>query len=333
MNLEKDNKGKLFWWFQTHTGVFCGAFLTAFLVAVAHWGYCRYYYGTSDKDWATHIITLFGWLSMLVTIWFGLLGIGASYNAGNQANRLEKGLEDLQEVVRFRLNGIPSIMGPAIHLVDKATDELFFMTFTPFLGAAHLDALAADKGESAVSVIGEESTETFEFAVNHFREKLEEKIKVIPKMKLLIVSEAGWKPFFEGLKLRGDGYNSLDVNKELTKLKTSIEWVIEEAVHCHKARVATAGALPERVIIKQVDSIPFQMLAAKLKPRFDGGAVRWGCLVFMVGSETVGLNRATVGFYTEVKDFMDIFMNVGNGLFDHAEPIAMPVSNAAEQKG
>ena len=269
---------------------------------------------------------------MLVTVWFGLLGIGASFNAGNQANRLEKGIENLEEVVRFRLNGIPSILGPAIHLMEKATDELFFMTFTPFLGAAHLDALAADKGESEVSVIGEESTETFELAVNHFREKLEEKIKVIPKMKLLTVTETGWRPFFEGLKLRRDGYDNLDVDKEMAKLKTSIEWVIEEAAHTHKARVATTGTSPARVIIKQVDSIPFQMLSAKLKPRFDGGAERWGCLVFMVGSETVGLNRATVGFYTEVKDFMDIFMNVGNGLFDHAQSITAAVTNAEKSK-
>ncbi|OYW76054.1 MAG: hypothetical protein B7Z37_10605, partial [Verrucomicrobia bacterium 12-59-8] len=126
--------------------MFITALVIGILVCALHCFYCTYYCQHQPQQFLVNLVTLFGVISMLVTIWFGLLGIGASFSSTEEAGILKQSVRNLEEVVRFRLDSIPAILGPAVYLMEQSKysdGDIFFMTFTPKLGAAHLDPFKA----------------------------------------------------------------------------------------------------------------------------------------------------------------------------------------------
>jgi hypothetical protein len=295
--------------------------------------------GSKDQiDLWNNTVTFFGVVSMLVTIYFGVIGIVSSINSMREANSLKRSVRNLEEVVRFRLEHLPALMGPAVYIMEKAIGDIFFMTFTPRLGSAHLIPLEGASG-TGVSVLDETNTIEFPEAVRRFGKALEDQIKNGRKVDLLVVARNHpppqksssemepkktsktdrWMLFFQDLQKRGGGYKKLIVGDEVSKLETSFSLLnaAEQDFLTH-AQADTPGTSSSPLTIRETSSIPFQMITAALPPRPDG-TPRRGCLIFMVGNQTAGLRDAAMGFYTEIDGFVDMFLNVGRGLFDEGK--------------
>lgn len=264
-----------------------------------------------------------GVLGLWVTIAFGFVGWFGSIVAEAMQNKMKGGLDslhkantdlsdsikNLEEVVRLRLRGIPEILGRAIYMLDNVADELFIITFTVRFGAVHIPAFGDQTDRNIVTVPVINKRFLFPEACNEYWKLIKECAGKVRKFRLLTVPDAALKGFFEDLSKRS-GYEKFDVAKALADVPQS--W--SKIAQTHGSRDTHLG----NAEFRQIDTLPFQMILARLRPDAKGSA-RMACLVFLVGSHTAQHRSAAAGFYTELEDFIDIFKNVGEDLFHDAK--------------
>lgn len=153
--------------------------------------------------------------------------------------------------------------------------------------------------------------------VKKFDEALQELIKrKSVKVKILTANKKGVKDnFFNPLSKRDD-YSWINNVPNIRDYKLhQIEWA--------KKNVLT-NAKNNRINNKDFElrthgSIPIQLLIAGIKDRPE----REGCLVFMVGTETIENIESgqEFGFYTELDTVINIYKNLAEALMKGATPI------------
>jgi hypothetical protein len=263
-------------------------------------------------------------VGVLVGALFGLIGWLGSY-VGDHMQRKISGQVDslhgantqltdtitsLEEVIRCKIEGIPNILGRAVAIIEAAMDNVTLITFTPHLGAAHIPRFA-DSPDGEVTIPGTPEVIPFRKGVDRFWTKLPSAAESIPHVKVLTIPESRYSDFAMRLKKRND-YEvkfKFDVNKAEKGLKKAWD------------RINAAAGLrdSDRMYLIQLnttESLPYQLLIAQLKPRTEHGKERWGCMVFLVGSGNIEAEQAAIGFYTELKDFVDIFKVAADTSFD-----------------
>ncbi len=67
----------------------------------------------------------------------------------------------------------------------------------------------------------------------------------------------------------------------------------------------------------QTDTLPLQLLIARIPGRKGSNEVKWGCLVFMLGSDLIGKWEAA-GYYTELDTIVGVYLSFAYGLMKNA---------------
>ena len=131
------------------------------------------------------------------------------------------------------------------------------------------------------------------------------KVAVAKTVRILTSDDnSAQKHFLEPLKARGGCYEHLDVFKELNEIQKTKE----EFKRIPKSL--------RDVKIQEVSSLPIQLLIVDLPKQEGFTEKRYGCLVFMVGSQSLAgtISGEEAGFYTELSDMVDVFKKLAESL-------------------
>jgi hypothetical protein len=231
---------------------------------------------------------------------------------GSIKKREDDLINHIEDATRSLLPGFAKVFEKALWMIENAERELTVVNFAINFGDSHRcnKAVASEYEKQNAGRIFANDVENF---LSQFRARVE----AIPSIHILTVSDNGAREhFLRPLKTR-NGYDSLDVDTALEALRAARDWTRRQIAE----RTNHRGANPAAVRIIETQSLPIQMLIAGLKPRPGSNELRSGCLLFMVGSETLqGIPTGDeAGFYTELEKMVAVFKNVATALIADAE--------------
>jgi hypothetical protein len=247
-----------------------------------------------------------------------------------EAQHLEKTHAELvnkvEDATRRVLTGIPDIFERALRLISEADKELWFVNFALQFGKVHCE----NKAVTAAYSLKFGRLLSKDVAI--FYDTLSTKAKQLPIVNILTSSEEGARNFMEPLLVLDD-YSFLDElvasKKDNEKKERRYEQLIadmEEDKGAFKGDVPRGrfqrfeGATQYRCF--EATSLPIQLLIAGIKSEDRKSDNRYGCLLFMVGSETRGGIEPgeEVGIYTELDNMVDVMRNLAWTIMKGAKP-------------
>jgi hypothetical protein len=135
--------------------------------------------------------------------------------------------------------------------------------------------------------------------VNCFYRTLLSKTRHLPKVRVVTIKqEVAVKSFLKPLKAlqAKHGYDGMNIAEQLATMQ-----------RCRRD-VAKAGRHNGNFRYKEIKNLPFQILIAGLPAR-NNEEPRAGCLVFLLGTEMLQLERplGVHGFYTETDNIVELY--------------------------
>jgi hypothetical protein len=218
----------------------------------------------------------------------------------------------VEDATRSMLKGFDQVFARALMMIKDAQEELILINFAMNFGSPH-----RYNPEVVRKYAERNNGADFGRDVASFFAQLRGKIASLPSVQILTVSNEGaFNNFLKPLSER-KGYEALlqafpAEQAALNKTRAEIAAMIErESDDC------ADGDAPKCML--EIDSLPIQLLIAG-QPR-RGASPRYGCLVFMVGSEMLQteLEPGTEpAFYTELDDMVDVFKILAAALIQAA---------------
>jgi hypothetical protein len=143
-------------------------------------------------------------------------------------------------------------------------------------------------------------------------------VKQIPVVNLLTISRDGALDNFLMPLIQRDEYRSLTAN--YTKLIDDMEKV--KTFFRSEIAADRSGRFPGAHGYRcfELKTLPIQLLIAGLKPEQGKSDKRYGCLVFMVGSDSLSGTETgkESGFYTELEPMVNVMKNLAWSLMKNA---------------
>jgi hypothetical protein len=224
---------------------------------------------------------------------------------GTQTKRLSDEVTNLEDATRRNLTGFAEIFARALWLLKQAEEEVWYINFLFGFGEPHRvnNSIVVEYARIARML---DINPNFYEAIEEFYRALLDKVRKTPT--------------FRGLILQDNSLRSLCLNK-LVSMQEYGSLIPDEIIVQEKERfksIETAKTLrrdyrvlPEDCVIQSVERLPLQLLIARKRSR-QGEDRKWGCLVFLVGTENVG-NRKPRGFYTELDHVVDVYRELALG--------------------
>ncbi|HEX7722713.1 MAG TPA: hypothetical protein VF397_11185 [Pyrinomonadaceae bacterium] len=249
-------------------------------------------------------------------------------------------VSSVEDATRHVLKGIPQIFDRAYQLIKQADKELWIISFALDFGEchSHIPSIANTYNRMAVSEAYKTNTKkrrrNMSDDVKDFAETLKSKVVSIPRVHILtLCDEDIRKNFLEPLAGRPK-YKSIFVESKKNEVYGLIQQVKQKIIDRVKARDPAPNEDEEFIgRMFEVHRLPIQLFIAGIK-----GQDRLGCLVFMVGTEILlGATRAAEnglasdsvedddqefyepGFYTELKEVVDVYKALANALLSEAK--------------
>lgn len=226
----------------------------------------------------------------------------------------------VEDATRRVLTGLPEIFERALWLLNRASEErreIWFVNFALNFGRVHAENESIAEEYRALT---KRSLLTSEHGrkggdVVAFETKLKQCVHDTSVLKILTITDAATEAFLDKLA-SSPGYESLRdrkhftaVRDEMTKQKTEIrELAVSHRSNCE----------PGSFRLYEARTLPIQLFLARIPGREESNEERWGCLVFMLGSELVGKGIA-LGYYTELDTIVNVYRNFASALMENAK--------------
>jgi hypothetical protein len=165
----------------------------------------------------------------------------------------------------------------------------------------------------------------FKTDVGLFYDKLQMKVQKIPTVNILTISDEGASENFLEPLLTRDEYGKLRLSDTLQDMRAAKRYFKTTIPETRKPKAWRT----RQYKIYELRSLPIQLLIAGLQPEDGGGEKRYGCLVFMVGSESLsGVETGhESGFYTELEPMVLVMKNLAAALMRGADQVYDESSN------
>jgi hypothetical protein len=260
-------------------------------------------------------------VAIIIVVLFAL----ASINIRNKIKELEKRenllienvqkredllVKNVEDATRRTLNGFQEIFPRALKLIREAKNEIFMISFVLNFGEPHLLTDISNDQLQSKSKIQEEyertnNNKSFYNDVQQFKTSLKQKL-LEPKIKIeiLIADNTSIESvFLESLKNRPD-YSVLKNDFAYQYKKNQILGMRSECIDSMKSK--------QNLSLYEAKTIPIQLIIADLPTREGSHDQRYGCLVFMVGTELLPNIQSgeEFGFYTELTSAIDVYKNL-----------------------
>jgi hypothetical protein len=248
--------------------------------------------------------------------------LGAVEEITAQTARLHDEITNIEDATRRNLDNFADIFARAVWLLKQARDEVWYVNFLFGFGAPHLCNKGIGKKYAEMARVLKINPD-FEQAVKEFSALLLRKVQEIPRFNAIVLELGNLEQLFlERLRAKGD-WGNLDVQGAKQK-EEELRGGINTAIQQRKFH----GIRPEDFMLKEIPRLPLQMLIARI-PTQDGSGTKWGCLVFLVGTENVG-GRTPRGFYTELDPLAGVYIDLAQGFIpDQNEQAAVSLSGSS----
>lgn len=207
-------------------------------------------------------------------------------------------------------NGFSEIFYKASELIQQAQQEIWHVNFMIEFGRPHQD-------DPKIAEIYRRYTNGNDLKddVKSLWEELQKKVRQLPHVRILTVSDSTVKPnFLELLQKRQQkhGYHDMKVKEQYEQFKASKMLVKKMA---QKRGFSGPDSKCEMV---EVNALPIQLLIVDTP---DAGAIgRMGCLVFMVGTEVLKAQEQVVtGYYTTLPSVVNMYKDVARALMSRKD--------------
>lgn len=213
----------------------------------------------------------------------------------------------VEDATRTLLPGFTKVFHKALWMLQHAEREIWMVNFNVNFGSPHLYNSKVKK--DYCTEFGGRETQLQEH-VNEFAKELTKKVVAVDTVQILTVSDDWCRSnFLRPLKER-PGYGDLDVDQEFeraAKAKATLKHYINHS----------SGK-----IIEEVESLPIQLLIVGLPSENGSNDRRYGCLVFMVGTEILNTDLEPgkePAFYTQLDSMVEVYKTLARALIRQAQ--------------
>ena len=232
----------------------------------------------------------------------------------NLVSRIEQQVSNLEDASRRILEGFPKIFRQAeLMLEGERLLELDVLTFTPYFGGIHIyNEMMLQKFHELTGG----TANTFKEQAPRVRGNLADRAKNFQrKLSSLAMQEQDQVRFrlvtFKEEELRQQFLEPL--RKKLPPTEASS--IIQQMVEKHNACVCGIEAnYAANTTVEYVKRMPLQMFIAKYGKEQDSRDVvpyeKRSCLVFFIGTDTADQGERAGGFYTELPNLINLFVDV-----------------------
>jgi hypothetical protein len=222
----------------------------------------------------------------------------------NLKDREDELVNHVEDATRRLLSGFDAIFARALCMVTNAQTELIFVNFAVNFGSPHVyNANTVQK--YAINNHGADLRKDVEVFFKRLRGKVVD--DKVPRVKILTVSQRGAIDNFLTPLANRPGYEELQKNLETEVLRAAASK--RDILKLLDAERNQFKSDDLQKAMYTCESLPIQLLIAGL-PTKDGGTPRFGCLVFMVGTEILqaGMEPGSEpAFYTELDSMVEVF--------------------------
>lgn len=230
--------------------------------------------------------------------------------------RLERSIFNLEDATRRNLKGFAEIFARALWLLEKSEEEIWYVNFLFGFGYPHLYNNKIHKDYTPLAKVLGIKELTFEDGVPRFFEAFIEKIQKIPRFYAIVLTKSSLdKLFLERLKNRTD----------YVQIADRIEAEVDREQRLYKRINGAINARNENIKkdfhVYQQERLPFQLLITQIRKGKEHNERKWGCLVFLVGTENIetgSQNKEPKGFYTELDHVVDVYREIASSLKESA---------------
>ena len=266
---------------------------------------------------------------LLFTILFGFVGCAGAISTSivlteiqATEKRLEEDITNLEDATRRNLTGFAEIFARAVWLLDKADQEVWYVNFLFGFGRPHVNGSAVAEEFEPIARLLKLPTDNFEGAVQDFASILLDKIAKVPEFHALVLNPKVLEsqfltPLMEPTSQSRDGAHA-EVQKRIRELRVDELGALIAAGAAAETR-GKRGLKEDGFSVAMTDTLPIQVLLARIRST-DGGEQRWGCLVFLVGTENVG-QTVPRGFYSELDHIAEVYKEFCQSLIRSAKPV------------
>jgi hypothetical protein len=235
----------------------------------------------------------------------------------NEEKRLIARVED---ATRRVLTGFPAIFERALWLIRRASEEkreIWFVNFALNFGRVHAEnaSIVAEYSDLAkrslytVSPSGNKSGDVVEFVL-----KLQQAVQDTAEVRILTITDDAADEFLTKL-IESPGYESLNAHAAFKRVSDGIK--NKKIQFRELAQRFRKNFASHSFQLYQTSTLPIQLFIARIPGREESSEERWGCLVFMLGTELVGKGIAQ-GYYTELDPIVSVYRNFARALMDTA---------------
>lgn len=227
-------------------------------------------------------------LGELFTAYFGVVGITSAALAQLEMVKIQRNVGHLVSMSLRPLEGFSEIFERAFLMLKDSDDELYFATFVGRFGLLHEDRAEVLQALHRLGVIsGDQDLST---RVEQFEDLLIERVTSYRRLKLVLLEVPNLEALVQKINPDADVPNVLD--KEIGFRKRLLASMSARRVNSPTDCVT-------------VQDLPQQVLIARM--RRPNGDRLFGCLVFLVGTETKIMEQP-VGYYTEAPAIASVYI-------------------------
>jgi hypothetical protein len=241
--------------------------------------------------------------------------------------RLQEQITNLEDATRRTLTGFGEIFARALWLLEQAQQDIWYVNFLFAFGVPHTTNQAICKDYAFAAKSLKLSEPNFDHAVARFRALLHDKVETVDKIFAVTLNPEALRHVLERLKAAPGPSDDLDEptrerlqHKAAAYAKLDPAQVAETEAQVCKSMCLKWRFRPERKVnlkdcqVFHRDKIPYQLLIAKIPPRTSGAESRYGCLVFLVGTENLKTSSEPKGFYTELPNVVELYKDLALNL-------------------
>ena len=267
----------------------------------------------STRGWmATKLpdaLAIIGTFLAIFGLWQTAVGGKTLDNMQAAERRLTAQVTNLEDATRRNLVGFADIFARALWMLEGAEDELVYVNFVFGLGSPHIcnPEILADYARKADAL--QLSHRIYGDAVRRFQQLLIEKAQALSAFTTLTLSAKSLEGlFFERLTMAEPYKTQLNAKGILAE-----ELKLRDSFRDIKRLRQLRGVDPEKLVTPQIERLPLQLMITRVKHGAQDER-KWGCLVFLIGTENVG--GTPVGYYTELGHMVEMYRNLAMGLIE-----------------
>jgi hypothetical protein len=231
----------------------------------------------------------------------------------NLKDREDELVNHVEDATRRLLSGFDAVFARALCMVTNAQTELIFVNFAINFGSPHCyNAKIVER--YAENNQGADMRKDVDLFLKRLRSKVVD--DKVPRVQILTVSQRGTTESFLNALASRPGYEELEKNLENEGLRGAESK--RDILKLMNAESNSFGGGDPPKAMYTCESLPIQLLITGV-PTKDSVTPRFGCLVFMVGTEILKADMkpgSEPAFYTELDSMVEVFRTLALALIN-----------------